>query len=371
MIKLPRNIHLWISAYIKYRLKQSLKFNPKKHKHVVFCFADHYEPRHGKVDESTEHKRVDYWLQNYPGMATPFRDSDGNHPKHTFFFPEEEYRPEHINKLSSLCKQGFGEVEVHLHHDNDTPEGLRSKLTNFTNILHNDHGMLGIDKRDNRVKYAFIHGNWALNNSRPDGHWCGVDNEHDILLETGCYADLTMPSAPSDTQTSKINSIYYSSPYNGTAKCHDTGEDVHVGMNESDNLLMIQGPLMLNWGKLSHPHLPPKIENGEFDYTNTPTAERIKLWLKSAIHVTGKGDWIYIKIHSHGADELNSKTILGSASTTMHKILHDLCMNTNTSLHYASSRELYNIIMAAKEGMQGNPNDYRDHIIAPPACLDK
>ena len=68
------------------------------------------------------------------------------------------------------------------------------------------HGLLSRDRYTGEVGYGFIHGNWALDNSRPDGRMCGVDNELDVLRETGCYADFTLPSAPSPTQTRKINS---------------------------------------------------------------------------------------------------------------------------------------------------------------------
>ena len=38
----------------------------------------------------------------------------------------------------------------------------------------------------------------------------------------------------------------------------------------------------------------------------------------------------------------------------------------NYLLHYVSAREMYNIVKAAEQGEQGNPNDYRDfHVAAP------
>ncbi|MFC1831685.1 hypothetical protein ACFL0S_06655 [Thermodesulfobacteriota bacterium] len=39
-----------------------------------------------------------------------------------------------------------------------------------------------------------------MDNLRPPGRWCGVNNEIDILHEMGCYADFTLLSVPSDTQ---------------------------------------------------------------------------------------------------------------------------------------------------------------------------
>jgi hypothetical protein len=97
---------------------------------------------------------------------------------------------------------------VHLHHDNDTADGVQEKLARLTAQLHDQHGLWRKDAAGRR-QYAFIHGNWALDNSRLDGRWCGVNNELSVLIETGCYADMAMPSAPSACQNSTINSIYY------------------------------------------------------------------------------------------------------------------------------------------------------------------
>ncbi|MBK8740376.1 MAG: hypothetical protein IPM02_13005 [Betaproteobacteria bacterium] len=77
--------------------------------------------------------------------------------------------------------------------------------------------------------FAFIHGNWCLDNSRRDGRWCGVNNELRVLGELGCYADFTLPSAPSDTQTRKINSIYYANDDSTHPKSHDDGVDLRSG----------------------------------------------------------------------------------------------------------------------------------------------
>ncbi len=51
------------------------------------------------------------------------------------------------------------------------------------------HGV--VPQRAGRPAWAFIHGNWALANGRPDGRWCGVDDELALLHELGCYADFT------------------------------------------------------------------------------------------------------------------------------------------------------------------------------------
>ena len=147
--------------------------------------------------------------RDYPRQFGRFRDSDGRPPRHTFFYPEEEYEAEYLDALADLCRAGFGEVEIHLHHDHDTADHLRQTLLRFKDVLSSRHGLLPCRRDTGELMYGFIHGNWALDNSRPDGRHCGVNNEIDVLLETGCYADFTLPSAPSLAQTRTINRIYY------------------------------------------------------------------------------------------------------------------------------------------------------------------
>ncbi len=113
-------------------------------------------------DIEVERARVDRWLSDYPKMAKKHLDADGFHPQHTFYYPEEEYRYEHLNKIADICQQGFGgEIELHLHHHNDTEENLRGLLTSFCQTLHNEHGALSKDPETDELVYAFIHGNWG------------------------------------------------------------------------------------------------------------------------------------------------------------------------------------------------------------------
>ena len=128
-------------------------------------------------------------------------------------------------------------------------------------MLAKEHGQLARDRVSGELKYGFVHGDWALDNSRPDGRCCGVNNELDVLRETGCYADFTMPSAPSVTQTSKINSIYYAVDDPERPKSHNRGVDVGRGARPADSLMLIQGPLLLNWRRRKFGFLPG-VENG-------------------------------------------------------------------------------------------------------------
>jgi hypothetical protein len=357
-----KNMHVWLGSYLARRVTRPTT-GPI---HVMFCFVDHFEPRWGNADYPTEQRRVDEWCQRYPQLAARHSDADGCAPKHTFFYPEEEYRREHLDKLAAMCARGFGEIEVHLHHDRDTEAGLREKLTRFARVLCEDHDALPRDKSTGAPLYSFIHGNWCLDNSRADGRWCGVNNELMVLKQSGCYADFTLPSAPSDTQTRKINSIYYATDDPSRPKSHDNGVDVAVGKTPVGDLMLVQGPLALNWRQRKW-GLLPRIENADIRANAAPDADRIDLWIRQHIHVAGRPDWIFVKVHTHGTQERDMPTLLGEPVDRMFTYLENRYNDGRRHvLHYVTARETYNIIKAAEAGLQGDPQQYRDFVVARP-----
>jgi len=338
--------------------------------HLMFAFVDHFEPQWGRPSYEVEVARVARWREGYKALASRHRDADGVPPQHSFFYPEEEYRAEHLDQIAALCREGYGEIEVHLHHDHDTEAGLRDKITRFVSLLHERHGALPIDPATGRPVFAFIHGNWCLDNSRADGRWCGVNNELKVLGELGCYADFTLPSAPSETQTRKINSIYYARDDVARPKSHDRGVDVQVGGAASGDLLLVQGPLALNWRNRRW-GLMPRIENSDVRAAYPPTPDRVDLWVEQHIHVRGRPEWIFVKVHTHGTQERDMDALLGAPLDAMFSDLESRYNDGRRHvLHYVSAREMVNIIKAAEAGLSGNPNDYRDHWLAKPPMFD-
>lgn len=360
-----KQMHLWLGHYIKRKLTYNSKTD--KTKHIMFCFVDHYEPMWGdNIPYEQECARVERWHIDYPKVAGNFKDADGCYPKHTFFYPEEEYRQEHLAKITDLCAAGFGEIEIHLHHDNDTSENLRSTLERFTETLHANHGAFVRNKDTGKLQYNFIHGNWCLDNSRPDGKWCGVNDELIVLKETGCYADFTFPSAPSNTQPSFANEIYYAKDDPEKPKSHNKGKIVEVGGKHWGDMMLITGPLGLNW-KNRKKGIFPQIENSDIRAAMPPTKDRIDLWINSAISVKGKPEWLFVKIHTHGTQEKDMDTLLGQPFNDMCQYLEDKYNDGEKhALHYVSAREMYNIVKAAESGENKNPNEYRDFQVAAP-----
>jgi hypothetical protein len=357
-----RNMQIWLGSYLRRPRPRPMR-GPI---HVMFCFVDHYEPMWGKPDLEAERRRVDRWCRDYPVLAARHRDADGRPPQHGFFYPEEEYRKEHLDKIAALCAAGYGEIEIHLHHDNDTEANFRATITRFNELLHREHGALSRDPRSGEPRFAFIHGNWCLDNSRPDGRWCGLNNELILLRELGCYADFTLPSAPSDTQTSTVNSIYYATDDPVRPKSHDRGTPVRVGGQPEGDLMIVQGPLGLNWRE-RHRGLVPRVENADIRRSYPPTTARVDAWVHAGVHVEGRPEWVFVKVHTHGTQEEDIDTLLGEPIDAMHRYLESRYNDgKNFVLHYVTAREVYNIVKAAEAGKDGDPNDFRDYLLPPP-----
>lgn len=358
-----RNVQIWLLGYLQHRRRVRRLPRVDGTRHVMFCFVDHYEPLAGGADEARATARVARWAHDYPELARRHRDSTGRPPQHTFFYPEEEYRASFLNPIERLCGDGWGEVEIHLHHDDDTETGLRHKLGEFLRRLDADHGL--VPKQDGAYRYAFIHGNWALDNSRADGRWCGINNELVVLRDTGCYADFTLPSAPSDTQTRTVNSIYYATDDPRRPKSHDTGIPVRVGGKASGDLLIFQGPLALNWRR-RRLGIWPRIENADIAPSEVPIEERVELWVRQHIHVEGRPEWIFIKVHTHGATEINADYLFGGEFERLFSCLEGRYNDGRAyRLHYVTAREAYNIAKAAEAGHDGDPARFRDFLIPP------
>ena len=177
-----RNAHLWAPDLAASALRREAPVEGFP-VHLYVCVTDHFEPRWRKPSLDEERRRVRLWADGFPALAARHRDSFGRDHQRTLFFPVEEYRPEHLHAINELVAKGLVDVEVHLHHDNDTADNLRTTLVDFATLLHEEHGLLRKDPVTGKVTWAFIHGNWALDNSMPDGRYCGC------LLYTSDAAD--------------------------------------------------------------------------------------------------------------------------------------------------------------------------------------
>lgn len=368
-----KNFHTWLPGYARYLASQRARdlvgpAGAQGPRHLLFALCDHYEPLWGKADLDHGARRVAAWVEGYPALARGYRDADGRMPQHSFFFPAEEYAPGFLDDrtgLAGLARGGFGEVELHLHHDGDTAASLRARILDGLDKI-GAHGHFSRDA-SGRMRYAFIHGNWCLANARADGRWCGVDEEIPLLWDTGCYVDMTFPSAPDECQPNIVNQVYWPVGDLARRRAYEQGRRARVGERMDDRILMVQGPLALarRPGRLA-----VRIESGTIDYTDPPSAARVRTWAAQNIHIEGRPEWVFVKVHTHGAPERNAAVLLGDGGRALHDTLtRDYNDGARWVLHYVTAREMYNIAMAALDGQSGDPNQYRDYSMLPPPVI--
>jgi hypothetical protein len=362
-----RGTFSWVPAYCWQRLvRRTPRVRPL---HLIVALADHFEPAilpdtmGEHADRAVQEQRLERWCQDYPRVVAEWPDHDGRPFRHTYFYPAEQYDKGLIDLLAQHCHEGWGEIEIHLHHGVETagtPETTRQSLCEFRDALVR-HGCLSQLDGAGPPRYAFVHGNFALANSM-QGRFCGVDSEIEILADTGCYADLTLPSSPNPAQISKINALYECNWPLTRKAAHREGRDLRRGRFSPLLPLMIQGPLLLDFSRRSR-HWPlPTVENGALTGHRPPTMGRLKLWRKAGIRVEGRPDWLFIKLHCHGMDPRDQEAMLGeSLRGFLRQLMMESCGGRQYQVHFTTAREMANIVLAACDGREGNPNDYRDY----------
>lgn len=344
MFRIPRNAHIWLPGLIEGRLQAVRRDRPKR---AWVMIGDHYEPLWNGADERTGAARVAVWRRSWPEIAARFSDSAGRAPKYTFFYPQEEYRPQFLEPLAEMTERGIADVEIHIHHDGEGEQNFLDRMSRFIEVLSARHGLLR--QWNGRTVFGFIHGNWALDNSRPDGRWCGLNNEITLLVRLGCYADFTEPSAPNGTQVRMINSIYWAEDDPLRPKSHDRGERLTPGSpDRPDALLMVTGPLSLRIRNHGGAHAwVPRLETGELACYDPPTRRRVQLWLNCAPRL---GDDVFIKLYAHGAQERHSASLLGGALDNLFSGLVEETRARAMDLYFASAWDIRQAIEALRTG---------------------
>jgi hypothetical protein len=343
VITLPRNAQLWLRGWHSARRRTlAHRFDPQYPVTVWLTFADHYEPFAGRPTDAVARDRVDRWAQEWPAIADAERDDAGAPAQWTFFYPQEEYRPDLMERLAGICRSGMGDVEIHIHHDGEGEQNFVDRMSGFVETLTGRHQLL--HRRHGRPAFGFIHGNWALDNSRPDGRWCGLNNELTLLRQLGCYADFTMPAAPSPCQTSTVNAIYWAVDDPHRPKSHDRGTMVTPGtVPPDDGLLCVQGPLSIR----AHPRwrMLPSLEVGELAGYAPPSRVRAEHWLDASPRI---GNQVFVKLFTHGAADRNLGPLLGGFIARTIRDVRASCHARGWQLRSATAWQMYQAIEAAR-----------------------
>ncbi len=333
---------------------------------IFMCIVDHYEPQVGRPAREKSRERVEDWLNRYPQIANCHRDAEGMPPKHSFFYPWDEYDSWELDRVAELCRAGFGEIELHLHHQDDTDATLRHKLRDAKTAFQRHGGLTRWP--DGKVAWGFIHGNWALDNSRQDSgrNYCGVNNELTVLQEEGCYADFTFPAWKQLAQPRKLNSIYYAIDDPKRPKSYNTGRNACVACTNREGLLMIQGPLVPYVTRRSG-KWRVAMDDCDIAFSQRYTPERLDRWVEAGVHIQERPNWVFIKLHCHGAEDRNRNILLGyDLEALFQDIEHRYNDGERYRLHYVTAREVFNLVKAAECGVS-DIKQARDWILKPPS----
>lgn len=366
----------WLVRYPVWRAREFVRRATEStaQLHLILVVANHFEPAYNErpnefggfgVEVSIEEQltQLDRWSVHARTIGESVHDHDETPFRHTNFYPAEQYHPLLLSRLADLQREGLGEVEVHLHHginEPDTARNLRRVLVDFRDALAQEHKCLSREAEGGLPRYAFVHGNWALANSA-GGRFCGVDEEMQVLAETGCYADLTLPSAPDVSQVPRINAIYQCGGPLNERMPHRFGANLKVG--EAPRLpVILSGPLVFDWRRNKSLVPRPRLENGVLAQSAPLDLRRLNLWRNARIGILGRPDWIFIKLHCHAFFLEDQSTVIGERMRRFLEEVLDLADRTGAfKLHFASAREAFNMAMAATEGQDDEPHMYRNY----------
>jgi hypothetical protein len=322
---------------------------------VMVLVVDHFEPESASGDAAAG-QTVASWCQDYEALARRHQDADGRPPQHTWFLRAEYPNLGCLHALSQSVFHGFGEVEFHLHHGHDTEDTFSAKLRAGLDWFNQMGAMLTAEPQP-RQRFGYIAGNWALDNGSGDDAASGCDTELTALRKTGCYADFTFPALGSRAQPRKTNALYYAVE-DSRPKSYDTGVDCAVGRPPTGDLLIFQGPVVVDWQR-------GRFEGAALENFDPPTPHRLDLWLRAHIHVLGRPEWIFVKLHTHGLQ--SRKAFLSPQLDGLLASMEEQWNQPPFRLHYVTARQAYNLVRAAEAGNAGDPNDYLDFEIPPPA----
>lgn len=351
-----RKYYRFLPDYVRWTLTAPPVGRAGAPTHVFLLLTDHFEPDY-------DVHRLERWAARYRALAVRHHDHDGRVPQHTFFYPGEQFDPAIFRILHDMAAAHFGEVELHYHHDFDTAETFRPKLQ----AAIGDFQKYGFLKTvDGRTHFAFVHGNWSLDNSSGPG-LCGVNTELRLLREVGCFADFTFPSVYEPAQPPVVNRIYAAKD-DDAPKSYARALPLSALTDGSADLMIFEGPLIFA-PSLSARRLFLDLDDGNIHGSIPGSPVRVDRWMRAGIHVDARPDWVFVKLFAHGiSTPEDEEAVVGRTfDETLTYLEREFNDGERYVLHYITSREAYNLAMAAAGAAGGDPEQYFDSPI--PAYL--
>ena len=355
-----RSLDRWLVPYLLQRGRRLRR--PHGPIHVLICIADHFEPRMGNVlRRSRSVARREMGRATIPRCSGSFRDSDGRTPRHTFFYPIEEYDAEHLDALAGLCRAGYGEVEIHLHHDNDTAENLRETLAGGPGSLPIPSWPARPRPEDRPARFR-LHprqlgaGQFAARRPMVRRQQRARRPARDGLLRRFHVPLGPQPDPAAQDQQHLLRDRR--SPAAPLARPRDRRRD-RAGTRRWPDA--DPGPARAG---LARPPLGPVPAHRErLSPGQSAAAHRSPGPLaQGASPGPGRPDWFFVKLHAHGAPESSHEVLLGEPMVRFHQDLADRARrDPDFHYHYVTAREMYNLVKAAEEGWSGTVAEALDY----------
>ena len=99
-----RSLDRWLPSYL---MRDRNCLGTQEGLQVFIAVCDHFEPFHG-TDRAGALGAMEQWRQRWPEMVESFRDRSGRGPRHTFFYPVEQYDEEVIQRLGKQIRTASG-----------------------------------------------------------------------------------------------------------------------------------------------------------------------------------------------------------------------------------------------------------------------
>ena len=109
-----------------------------------------------------------------------------------------------------------------------------------------------------------------------------------------------------------------------------------------------------------------RLVDGALTAAYPPVAARLKRWRNARISVSGRPDWVFIKLYCHGFFTGDQETTLGYPTLKFwSEAIESADRGGRFKIHFATAREAFNIAMGAVDVRDGDPNVYRDYRLIP------
>lgn len=174
--------------------------------------------------------------------------------------------------------------------------------------------------------------------------------------------DMTLPSAPDQSQVPMLNKIYeYGLPVSERIP-HRRGKNVRVGGKYPQLPLIFTGPLVFNWTEWAERMLLPRLDDGALAGNQQMNMDRFNRWASANITVEGRPEWIFIKLYCHSFFDRDQQACIGDkALRFFSEIIERGQKSSSYKVYFAGAREACNMVLAAVDGQRGEPGDFRDY----------